>query len=98
MWVRFQKRVRPWENAVENASVHVAYAKALSATGAHDKAVFELESALACEAAPKDLAAAHVVFARELVTLKRAADAKHHLDLALKLDPENADARALRIP
>jgi len=83
---------------VENPGVHTNYARALSATGAHDKAVFELESALLCDGAPKDMATANALLARELVSLHRNADAKAHLTEALKLDPMCADARDLAIP
>jgi tetratricopeptide (TPR) repeat protein len=83
---------------VESAMTHVNYARGLAATGAHDKAVFELESALACNAPPKELAAAHALFAQELALLRNPAAAKGHLAEALRLDPENPDAKALRIP
>jgi tetratricopeptide (TPR) repeat protein len=83
---------------VESPAIHVAYARALAATGAHDKAAFELESALACDPAPKDAATAHALLARELVALRRNADAKGHLAEALRLDPQNADAKAVKVP
>jgi tetratricopeptide (TPR) repeat protein len=80
---------------VESAPMHVSYARALSATGAHDKALFELESALACNAPPKELAAAHALMAQELVTMKNPAAAKTHVAEALRLDPDNAEAKAI---
>ncbi len=83
---------------VESAGVHTNYARALAATGAHDKAVFELESALLCNAPPKDIATAHAVFAAEELARKNPAEARKHRDEALKLDPENAEARALHLP
>ena len=84
--------------ALENPFVHEDYARALAATGAHDKAVFELESALACDPKPKDAATAHALLARELLALHRNSDAKAHVAEALKLDPQNAEAAGLRVP
>jgi tetratricopeptide (TPR) repeat protein len=83
---------------VENPGVHMNYARALSASGAHDKAVFELESAVLCDGQPKDMATAHALLARELLALHRSADAKANLTQALKLDPMCADAKGLTIP
>ncbi|HEY2517703.1 MAG TPA: hypothetical protein VGI39_42835, partial [Polyangiaceae bacterium] len=83
---------------VENAQVHTLYARALAGTGAHDKAVYELESALLCDGSAKDTATAHALLARELVALRRGAEARPHLAEALKLDPQNADAAAVKIP
>jgi tetratricopeptide (TPR) repeat protein len=77
---------------------HALYAKALSAQNAHDKAVFELETAVLCPGKPPEKATAHALLAQELVALKRNADAKKHLDEALKLDPENAEAKSVKIP
>jgi predicted Zn-dependent protease len=61
---------------VESASVHVAYARALSATGDHQKAVFELESALLCEAKPEDKAAASALLASEKLALAKPSQPK----------------------
>jgi tetratricopeptide (TPR) repeat protein len=83
---------------VENPAIHVAYARGLAGTGAHDKAVFELESALACEPPAKEAASVHALLARELVALRRNPEAKTHLAEALRLDPQNADAKAMKIP
>ncbi len=83
---------------VESALMHTNYARALAATGAHDKAAFELESALACDPKPKEAASAHALLARELVALHRNADARSHLAEALKLDPQNADAAGVKVP
>ena len=86
---------------VMGTQTHTLYARALSATNAHDQAVYELESALLCptgKGGEKDKATAHAVLAQELVTLKKPAEAKKHLDEALKLDPENADAKAVNVP
>jgi tetratricopeptide (TPR) repeat protein len=83
---------------VESPLMHTNYARALAATGAHDKAEYELESALVCDGKPPEMATAHALLARELVALHRNADAKVHLAEALRLDPTNAEAAALKIP
>jgi tetratricopeptide (TPR) repeat protein len=83
---------------LESPLMHTNYARALAATGAHDKAAFELESALLCDGAPAELATAHALLARELVALRRAPEARGHLAEALKLDPKNAEATGVKIP
>ena len=80
------------------AQTHTLYARALSATNAHDTAAFELESALLCPGKPPEKATAHALLAQELVALKRSPEAKKHLEEALKLDPDNADAKAVKVP
>ncbi|MFO0676935.1 MAG: tetratricopeptide repeat protein [Polyangiaceae bacterium] len=80
---------------VESPDTHTLYAEALSKTGDHGKATFELESALACAPKPKVGAKIHVALAREAAALGKKADAKFHKDEASKLDPENVEARAL---
>jgi tetratricopeptide (TPR) repeat protein len=80
---------------VESADVHVGYGRALAATGAHEAAAFELESALLCDAEPQDKATAHALLSRERRTLGDVAAAKAHREEALHLDPGNAEARAL---
>ena len=83
---------------VLGGQTHTLYARALSAQGAHDKAAYELESAVLCKLKDKEMATAHALLAGEYVTLKRPADAKKHLDQALKLDPDNADAKNVKLP
>jgi tetratricopeptide (TPR) repeat protein len=83
---------------VESASIHVGYARALSALKRHPKAVFELESALACDPPPKEAAEVHALLAAELVATHDVAGAKAQKEAALKLDPENATARGLVVP
>ncbi len=77
---------------------HTLYARALSAQNAHDKAAYELETAVLCAGKPPEKATAHALLAQELVALKRNADAKKQLDEALKLDPENAEAKNVKLP
>jgi Flp pilus assembly protein TadD len=77
--------------------VHMNYARALSATAAHEQAAFELESALLCDGKPRDKASAHALLARERLALGDGAAARKERDEALRLDPENAEARALKL-
>ena len=77
---------------------HSLYARALAATNAHDTAVYELETAVLCPGKPPEKATAHALLAQELVALKRNVEAKKHLDEALKLDAENAEAKNVKIP
>ena len=65
---------------VEAADVHVGYGRALAATGDHGEAAVELESALLCDAQPKDKATAHAQHAPELRQLGDAAGSKSHRD------------------
>ncbi len=82
---------------VESAAVHVLYGRALSAGGQHDKALFEAESATLCKASPKDAAAAQAFYASELQIARNLGEARKHRDEALRLDPNNADAKALKL-
>jgi tetratricopeptide (TPR) repeat protein len=82
---------------VENAALHVAYARALSATGDHESAAFELESALLCDAKAPEKAEAHALLAVERAALGDVGAARAQRDEALRLDPANADARALTL-
>jgi tetratricopeptide (TPR) repeat protein len=81
---------------VENQGMHVNYGRALAATGNHDAAAFELESALLCDGKPAETATAHALLARERLALGDAAAARAHRNEALKLDPTNVDARSLK--
>jgi predicted Zn-dependent protease len=82
---------------VQSADVHVGYAQALAAGGDHEAAAFELESALLCDAKAPQKAQAHALLAREKLALGDAAAARTHRDEALKLDANNAEARALKL-
>jgi tetratricopeptide (TPR) repeat protein len=99
---RWDEAARVGESAVfvdvESAGIHIGYARALSALKKHDKAVFELESALACNAQPKDLAEAHALLAAELLAAHDLTAARAHRADALRLDPDNATARSLVVP
>jgi predicted Zn-dependent protease len=81
---------------VQSAAVHTNYARALAATGEHDAAAFELQSALLCDAKPEEKATTHALLARELSALGDSARARGERDEALKLDPANAEARGLK--
>jgi cellulose synthase operon protein C len=83
---------------VTGGPTHVLYARALQAQGAHDKAAFELETALLTDLKAKEKATAHGLLAQSLAALKRTGDATRHRDEALKLDPENAEAKAVKVP
>lgn len=83
---------------VMSGPVHMLYARALAALGAHDQAVFELETALLTHMKDGDEAAAHVLLARSFAALGKGSLAKRHRDLALEADPESAEAKALEIP
>jgi len=80
---------------VENRDTHANLARALSATGDHVQASFELGSALLCDGQPSDKAALHVLLARERASLGDLGGARAHRDQALVLDPKNSEARAL---
>jgi tetratricopeptide (TPR) repeat protein len=82
---------------VESAAVHVGYARALSATADHIAAAFELESAILCDSKPEEKAIAHALLGRERLTLGDVAAARAQRDEALKLDPNNTEARDLKL-
>ena len=83
---------------VTGGPTHVLYARALAAQNAHEKAVFELETALLTNMKEPEKATVHGLLAQSLVALKKPADAAKHRAEALKLDPENAEAKAVKVP
>jgi cellulose synthase operon protein C len=84
---------------VMGGQTHALYARALAAQNAHDKAVYEYETALTAGfKEKKDQATTHALLAQSLVALKRNADATKHRDEAVKLDPDNAEAKAIKLP
>ncbi len=82
----------------ESHTIHSLYAAALSATGDHRKAGFELESALLCHPPPPEAATIHARLAKEELNLGNRAKAKAEQAEALRLDPSNAEAASLKIP
>jgi tetratricopeptide (TPR) repeat protein len=83
---------------VENHTIHSLYATALAETGDHAKAIFELESALACAPRPPDAATIHARLAKEHLAIGNRSKAKADQAEALRLDPNNQEARALKVP
>ena len=83
---------------VTGGATHTLYARALAAQGAHEKAVFELETALLTNPKDKEQATAHGLMAQSLAALKKTGEASKHRDEALKIDPENAEAKAVKLP
>ncbi len=83
---------------VTGGQTHMLYARALQAQNAHEKAAFELETALLTNIKDKEKAIAHGLLAQSLAALKKNAEAAKHRDEALKLDPENAEAKAVKLP
>lgn len=83
---------------VTGGPTHALYARALAAQNAHAEAAYELETALLAKAKDKaEEAETHALLAQEYAALKRTDDAKKHREEALKLDPDNADAKALKL-
>jgi Tfp pilus assembly protein PilF len=83
---------------VENHAIHTLYATALAQTGAHANAVFELESALLCNPPRPEAASIQVRLAKEHLAMGNRAKAKSAQTEALRLDPSNVEAAALKIP
>jgi len=82
---------------VNNPEVHVLYARALSRGGQHRKAIFELESALACKPNAKTEAVVHALLAEEHLAVGNRKEAEAAKKRALQLDPtveaESVEAR-----
>ncbi len=82
---------------VGRAGMHVSYARALAGTGEHTAAVFELESALLCEPKGAEASTVHALLAREKLALGDRVGARRSRDEALRLDPQNAEAKGLEV-
>jgi tetratricopeptide (TPR) repeat protein len=83
---------------VTGGPTHTLYARALSAQGAHETAAYELETALLAPSKDKSAeATVHALLAGEYAALGKKPDATKHRDEALKLDPANAEAKALKL-
>ncbi len=74
--------------AMEDPTVHVAYAEALAEAGRHRQARSEFESALDCPVEPPELAAAHLAYGRYLKQQGKPAEALQQLTRARSLDPK----------
>ncbi len=74
--------------AMEDPSVHVAYAQALARAGRQRQARFEFESALDCPVEAPELAAAHLAYARYLQAQGEPVEASKQLTRAQSLDPK----------
>jgi tetratricopeptide (TPR) repeat protein len=112
VWASLLKRLvegQQWEEArkigegamfvaIYDHHVHTNYARALAALGDHNRAVFELESALLCEPEAEDAATIHALAAESLAFQKKNAEAKTHLDEAKRLDPNNAEIKNVKLP
>lgn len=79
--------------AMEDPTVHVAYAEALEKAGRFQEARFEFESALDCPAAPRALAVAHLSFASFLERQGDTQGAKQQRARALEVDAVGAGQR-----
>lgn len=79
---RFDEAVQWGEAAlwadIRGFHTHALWAEALAAVGQTGQALFELESALLCEAPPEMLAAAHRSAARLAASMGRARDGARH--------------------
>jgi tetratricopeptide (TPR) repeat protein len=82
----------------ESHAIHTLYATALSQTGDHAKALFELDSALLCNPPQPDAATIHARMAKEHLALGNRAKAKAEQTDALRLDPSNTEAASMKIP
>ncbi len=82
---------------VMGGPTHLLYARALAAQNAHDKSIFELETALLTNMKDKDKAPVHGLLAQEYAAIGNKPEATKHRDEALKLDPENPEAKAAKL-
>jgi Tfp pilus assembly protein PilF len=82
---------------VERPDVHLDYARGLLEKGRFTQAEFEIESARATKAPPKAMSAVELVTARLRLAQGKKDLAQKAKDEAIKLDPENAEAKAFEI-
>jgi hypothetical protein len=80
---------------LEGALTHAAYARALAASGDHQQAEFEFESAIVCPGAATELASAHLQYGEYLKARGKQHRARQQLELAKKLDPSLRTAPAV---
>jgi tetratricopeptide (TPR) repeat protein len=78
-----------------DADLHLKLGAAYLATGAPEAAVYEYDSALASDPPLRRPAVAWIGLARAHAARKDAAAARKAVEAALKLEPENAEAREL---
>lgn len=83
---------------VATPATHAFYARALEETGRLADAAFEYESALVLNPPAPEAATAHAGLARVMLARKNVAEARRHRDEALRLDPQNAEAKRLTLP
>jgi len=97
---QWDEAVRVGESAVfvdvHSPEVHLAYGRALVQKGQHDKAIYELESAL--QGKPKTPATVHALLARAHAALKHGPEARKHKDEAEKLDKNEPELKGLVVP
>jgi tetratricopeptide (TPR) repeat protein len=80
---------------LHDATVHRLYAEALARGKQHDKALFELESAVLCEPDDKEAAKVFLLAAQVYRDMGRADDARKAARKVLELEPDNAEAKEL---
>jgi tetratricopeptide (TPR) repeat protein len=90
-WGERRLDVNPYDT-----DLHLTLGDAYLAQKQWDKATFEYESALLCNPAPKRPAVAYLGEARAAIGKKDTKAAKRAIDLALKAEPQNAEALALK--
>ncbi|MBL8612239.1 MAG: tetratricopeptide repeat protein [Myxococcales bacterium] len=97
---QWDEAVRVGEGAifvdVHSPEIHLAYGRALAQKGQHDRAIYELSSAL--EGKPKAAAAVHALLARSHAALKHGPEARKHKDEAERLDKNEPELKGLVLP
>lgn len=76
--------------------LHVALGDAYVELRQHDPAIYEYDSALVCDPPLRRPAVAYIGLARAYLAKKDMKQARKALDAALKLEPQNAEALALK--